>query len=168
MFQSAKISRFLIAGFALSMVVGCAEQVPPPHASAKVAPAAAASSPELAGAWYQVFFDTNKTDIDSRGQMIVKNVAYVVANTTAARVTVIGKTDRVGDSATNMALSQRRANQVRDALIAAGVPAAHIDTSWTGEGKQEVATANDAAELRNRVVDITVIKPLGTAFRQGN
>jgi outer membrane protein OmpA-like peptidoglycan-associated protein len=38
------------------------------------------------------------------------------------------------------------------------VPANSIDTSWTGETKQAVATADAAAELRNRVVDITVVK----------
>jgi outer membrane protein OmpA-like peptidoglycan-associated protein len=71
-------------------------------------------------------------------------------------VTVIGRTDRIGAPPANIALSHRRANAVRDALISAGVPAASIDTSWTGEGKQAVAT--DAAEPRNRVVDITVVK----------
>ena len=164
MFQSTKLPRILAATFALALVAGCAEQAP--RATAKAAPETA--SPELAGAWYQVYFDTNKTDIDNRGQMIVKSVAYVVANTNGSRVTVVGKTDRVGDGVSNMALSQHRANQVHDALVAAGVPASHIDTSWTGEGKPEVATPNDASEPRNRVVDITVIKPLGTAFRQGN
>jgi OOP family OmpA-OmpF porin len=53
---------------------------------------------------------------------------------------------------------QRRADAVRDALIAAGVPADRIDTSWTGEAKQAVATANDVNEPRNRVVDVTVVK----------
>jgi OOP family OmpA-OmpF porin len=168
MFQSTKVPRILAATFALALVAGCADQAPRSTAKASPSPAAAEASPELAGAWYQVFFDTNKTDIDSRGQMIVKNVAYVVANTNAARVTVVGKTDRAGDGVSNMALSQHRANQVRDALVAAGVPASRIDTSWTGEGKPEIATPNDASESRNRVVDITVIKPLGTAFRQGN
>ena len=90
--------------------------------------------------------------------MIVKNVAYVVANNATTRVTVIGKTDRVGTPSANMALAHRRANVVRDALITAGVPAARIDTSWTGEGRQKVATVDDAAEPRNRVVDVTVVK----------
>ena len=152
MFQSAKVLRILVATVPLLIAAGCAEQTsPPPQANT-------ANGPELAGAWYQVFFDTNSVDIGSRGQMIVKNVAYVVANNGATRVTVIGKTDRVGAPPANMALAQRRATAVRDALIAAGVPAARIDTSWTGEGAQEVATANDAAEPRNRIVDITVVK----------
>ena len=73
-------------------------------------------------------------------------------------MTVIGKTDRVGAPPANMALAQRRADTVRDALIATGVRAASIDTSWTGEGRQQVATADDVAAPRNRVVDVTVVK----------
>jgi OOP family OmpA-OmpF porin len=152
MSQSAKILRALVATLALSMVAGCAQQASPPPQ------AAAATGPELAGAWYRIYFDTNSSAIDARGQMIVKNVAYVVANIASTRVTVIGKTDRVGAPPANMALSHRRADAIRDALIAAGVPAGRIDTSWTGEGKQQVATANEVAESRNRVVDVTVVK----------
>jgi hypothetical protein len=85
-------------------------------------------------------------------------VAHVVANAGPTRVTVIGRTDRVGAPPANMALAERRADAVRGALITAGVPADSIDTSWTGEGRQAVATADDAAEPRNRVVDITVVK----------
>jgi peptidoglycan-associated lipoprotein len=152
MFRSAKILRAPFAVLALSIAAGCAEQASPPPQPA------GATGPELAGAWYQIFFDTNSSAVDPRGQMIVKNVAYVVANTDTTRVTVIGKTDRVGAPPANLALAQRRADAVRDALIAAGVPAARIDTSWTGEGKQDVATANDVNEPRNRVVDVTVVK----------
>lgn len=90
--------------------------------------------------------------------MIVRNVANVVANAGPTRVTVIGKTDRVGAPPANLALAQRRASVVRDALVVAGVPSAGIDIGWTGEGKQEVLTLDDAAEPRNRVVDITVVK----------
>lgn len=151
MLKSGKILRALVTTLALSLAAGCAEQASPPQA-------AAASGPELAGAWYQVYFDTNSSKIDARGQTIVKTVAYVVANAGPTRVTVIGRTDRVGAPPANMALAQQRADTVRDALITAGVPATRIDTSWTGEGKQVVATADDAAEPRNRVVDITVIK----------
>jgi len=152
MFQSAKILRVFVTAVAFSLSAGCAQQASPPPQ------AAAADGPELAGAWYQIYFDTNSVAIDARGQMIVKNVAYVVANTDSTRVTVIGKTDRVGTPAANLALSQRRADAVKNALITAGVPAARIDTSWTGEGKQEVATADEAVERRNRVVDVTVVK----------
>lgn len=155
MFISAKILPTVAAAIALSLVAGCAEQ---PKSTQAAAPSTAVDAPELAGAWYQIYFDTNKTDIDSRGRMVVNTVAHVATNNGLTRVTVIGKTDRVGSTAGNVALSQRRADEVRDALIAAGVPADRIDTSWTGEARQAVSTANEAEEQRNRVVDVTVVK----------
>jgi OOP family OmpA-OmpF porin len=113
----------------------------------------------MAGAWYQVFFDTDKTDLSPRGQLIVGKVADVVTHNDEVRVTVIGRTDRAGTAAANMALSERRAVVVRDALIAAGVPSTRIDTSWLGEGKQDAPTPDDVAQQRNRVVDIVIQEP---------
>jgi|GEM_PF-3185189 len=157
MSQSKSVGRIvmaLVSGIALSSVAACVESDHPPvrHTSSS------AVEPELSGAWYQILFDSNKTEINERGRMIVKNVAYVVANDTQTRVTVIGKTDTTGSSANNLALSQKRADQVRDALITAGVPGGRIDTSWTGERGQNVEKPNSAAEYRDRVVDITVVK----------
>ena len=154
--RSVKILRGLVILFALSTAAGCAEQTSPQRAATPQT--AAANGPELAGAWYQVYFDTNSFKLNARGQTIVKTVAYIAANAGPTRVTVIGRTDRVGAPPANITLSRQRADVVRDALIAEGVPAGQIDTSWTGEGSQAVATADDAAERRNRVVDITVVK----------
>ena len=153
MTTSSTIARALAASLALAMAAGCTQQTTPASP-----PVAAVAGPELAGAWYEVFFDTNSTEIGERGKTIVRNVAYVVANNSTTRVNVIGKTDRVGSQSANMVLSQRRADIVRSALIAAGVPSGRIDTSWTGEEKQEIATLDDAADRRNRVVNITVVK----------
>lgn len=147
MFKSAKIPRALGATLALSLVAACQNATPTPVAD-----------PELAGAWYQIHFDTNSVETGERGQMIIRNVAYVVANAPNARVTVIGRTDRVGSAPANVVLSRRRADAVRDRLIVAGVPASRIDTNWTGEYRQEVRTADDADEPKNRVVDVTVVK----------
>lgn len=95
-----------------------------------------------------------------RGRMIVNTVAHVVKNNAATRVTIVARTGRVGSAATNMALSRRRADQVRDALIAASVPATRIDTRWTGENEQQVATSNDIDKPPSRVVDITVAQEM--------
>jgi OOP family OmpA-OmpF porin len=132
------------------MLAACADQGSPP---------VAAAAPEMVGAWYQVLFDTDKADLSPRGQLIVSKVAEVVTKNDNVRVTVIGRTDRAGTATANMALSERRAELVRDALIAAGVPSARIDTSWLGEGKQDVPPPDNVAQQRNRVVDIVIQEP---------
>lgn len=156
MFHVPNIARSAVAVLTLALVAGCADQAPPYRHGPGISSSTA--EPELAGAWYQIFFDTNKVDINDRGKMIVKSVANVVANAGPTRVTVIGKTDRVGEPSDNLVLSRQRADKVRNALIAAGVPADRIDTSWTGETRQQVATADNFSEERNRVVDVTVVK----------
>ena len=152
MLQSRKYLRVILATLALGLTAGCAETMN----SQSAAPAP--QGPELAGAWYEIYFDTDSAELNQRGQTIVATVANVVANAGPTRVTVIGKTDRVGAPPANMALARERADAVREALVAAGVPAAIIDTTWTGEGSQAVATLDDAAEPLNRVVDVKVVK----------
>ncbi|MEX1306313.1 MAG: OmpA family protein [Rhodovibrionaceae bacterium] len=152
MSNSTKIIKTLVAVLALSAIVGCARMDSPSQQSR------AASDAELAGAWYQIYFDTSSATVNPRGQLVIDNAANIAMNAGPTRVTVIGRTDRVGSAPDNLALAHQRANAVRDALIAAGVPSAEIDTSWSGESNQAVSTANDADEPRNRVVDVTVVQ----------
>lgn len=156
-FTSKSSLRPLVASVALLALSACAGQGSQQRAAA---------NPEMAGAWYQIFFDTNQSDIGPRGNMIVNKVSEVVKSNNDVRVTVIGKTDRAGNQLTNAAVSQNRAERVRDALIAKGVPAARIDTSWVGENKQDVATPDNVVEQRNRVVDIVVQLPYQAAAQQ--
>jgi OOP family OmpA-OmpF porin len=151
MFRFSRPSRLLSAAAGLILLAGCANTTPPSTS--------AAAGPQLSGAWYQVFFNTDGTEINARGQMIIQTVATVVKTDDQVRVTVIGHTDSVGSMAANGILSRQRADRVREALIASSIPADRIDTSWTGETQQNVATAANVAEWRNRVVDITVQHP---------
>ena len=161
MFNAPKSLQIIVAAMAFA-IAGCADQP-----SAPAAKVAAASPPvtaaEMVGAWYQVFFDTDNSDINPRGQMIVTTVADVATKINTTRVTVIGKTDSIGSKSANAALSHRRANSVRDALIVAGIPANRIDTRWTGELKQNVSTVDGVETEMNRVVDIIVVKKGGFA-----
>ncbi|MBN9499323.1 MAG: OmpA family protein [Alphaproteobacteria bacterium] len=154
---SSFVPRALAVVLAAGAVVGCSQWT-----GQSAAPSQNAANPELAGAWYEVFFDTNSADINDRGRVIVRSVAYVATNNPDARVTVIGKADRVGTQATNMTMSQRRAEAVRGALVAAGVPAQRIVMSWTGESNPPVATPDETTERRNRVVDVTVVKQMAS------
>ncbi len=63
---------------------------------------------------------------------------------------VTGHADRAGPKEYNMGLSLRRANAVREALVARGVNAADISIAARGESEPAVATADGVAEQRNR------------------
>ena len=71
--------------------------------------------------------------------------------------TIIGRTDTVGGADYNMHLSHLRADAVRDALVyQSNVAADRVETRWTGETRQRVATAANVPAETNRVVDIAV------------
>ncbi len=56
-----------------------------------------------------------------------------------------------------MHLSHLCAGTVRDALVYnANVPADRVETRWTGETREHVATGNNVPEASNRMVDVAI------------
>ena len=116
--------------------------VPPPI----TAPAAA----------YMVFFDFDRALITPTASNTIKQAAAAYKSGGKARVGVTGHADRSGGDAYNMALSLRRANAVKDALVREGVPAANITVVGRGEAQPLVQTADGVQEPQNRRVEIVL------------
>lgn len=79
-----------------------------------------------------------------------------------ARMRVVGHTDRLGSDSYNLALSQRRAETVRNYLIGQGIPADNITATGMGES-QPVVQCTDTARAAlvaclqsNRRVDVEI------------
>lgn len=105
---------------------------------------------------YIVFFDFNKSNLSTEADRIV---AAAAGNAGQARVTtleVTGHADRSGSDRYNMRLSQRRADTVRQALVAKGIPADQIVVVAKGESQPLVATADGVREAQNRRVQIVL------------
>ncbi len=85
---------------------------------------------------------------------MISRAAENVRRGGVSRIAVTGHADRSGADAYNMALSQRRANAVRDALVRAGVPANRITTTARGESQPLVPTADGVREPQNRRAEI--------------
>lgn len=81
--------------------------------------------------------------------------AYLQAEPSAA-VRVEGHTDSQGAAAANLALSQRRADAVRDALASAGVADERIQSVGLGADQPVADNASAAGRARNRRVEIIV------------
>jgi outer membrane protein OmpA-like peptidoglycan-associated protein len=107
--------------------------------------------------WYHIEFMTNSHALDEQGQMTVADVTNVLQHDPSAIATIIGKTDTVGSADYHMHLSHMRADAVRDALVyQSHVAADRVETRWTGETRQRVASANNVPMEMNRVVDIAI------------
>jgi len=85
--------------------------------SASPAPIAVPSPQACAPTVINIKFDTNKADIKPLYHAELKKLAHFLKKFPNATVIIEGHTDSVGDKASNMKLSQNRADSVRNYII---------------------------------------------------
>ena len=121
------------------------------------APAAAPPPPPMvAPPSFMVFFDWDRSNLSAQALNTIKQAAAAYKTKGTARVTATGHTDTSGPEAYNMALSLRRANTVKDALVREGVPATAIAVIGRGEAGLLVKTGDNVREPQNRRVEIVI------------
>lgn len=86
----------------------------------------------------------------------VRALAAYLEAMPAASVRIHGHTDSQGAAEANRALSQRRADAVRDALVAAGVAGRSVEAAGQGADVPLADNATAAGRARNRRVEIEV------------
>jgi outer membrane protein OmpA-like peptidoglycan-associated protein len=136
----------LLAVVAVAFLLGACDEPAPP--------AAAPPPPPVKN--FLVFFDFDKSTLTPRAMDIVKEAAAVAKSGQNARLTCTGHTDTAGPANYNMALSLRRANTVKAALVRQGVPADTITVVGRGETALLVATKDGVREPQNRRVEIVI------------
>jgi OmpA-OmpF porin, OOP family len=112
--------------------------------------------PAVAPPSFMVFFDWDRSNLSQQALVTIKQAADAFKAKGSARITATGHTDTSGPEAYNMALSLRRANAVKDALVRDGVPAAAITVIGKGETQLLVPTGDGVREPQNRRVEIVI------------
>lgn len=94
-------------------------------------------------------------EIDLKTKDRLKKISGVLLMVPEVKMEIVGYTDNIGLPEANQKLSEKRANRVRDYLIAMGVPAERMKAS--GRGEENQITSNDTAQGRNknRRIEIT-------------
>jgi hypothetical protein len=105
---------------------------------------------------FMVFFDWDSAKLNPQATNVIGQAAAAFKTKGGARITATGHTDTSGTEAYNMALSLRRANAVKDALVQQGVPATAIAVVGRGEQGLLVQTGPNVREPQNRRVEIVL------------
>ncbi len=102
-----------------------------------------------------VYFGWDEDTLTDRARETLDGVVANYRRGGQTQVVLAGHADRSGAAGYNVGLSQRRANRVRDYLVAGGVPASSLTTQAFGETRPAVDTADGVREPDNRRVEIT-------------
>ena len=95
-----------------------------------------------------VLFESGRAELTNGAFRTVDRLVAFMRDHPERSLQVEGYTDSVGGNALNLALSQRRANTVRAALVSHGVEGSRITAK--GMGKASPVASNDTAEGRHR------------------
>jgi outer membrane protein OmpA-like peptidoglycan-associated protein len=132
-------------------------ETPPPSAGTanRSTPDVPVTAPSLPGK-LDVHFGVSSMELPADDQAKLKEFATAMAANRDAHISVSGYTDSQGASATNMRLSQARANAIKSDLVAMGVPPDRITAK--GFGEQNPVADNATAEGReaNRRVSVEI------------
>jgi outer membrane protein OmpA-like peptidoglycan-associated protein len=103
-----------------------------------------------------LLFGTDQAELQAGATATLDSMIATISKEPNRRIVVEGHTDSVGDAGHNQELSRRRAEAVRQYLIAHGVAPDRITA--VGKGEAEPIAGNDTAEGRkhNRRVDVIV------------
>lgn len=105
---------------------------------------------------FLVFFPTASHQVDTNYNADLYRIATQVIESEDT-VTLLGYTDNVGDSLSNLRLSERRAGAVKEYLLAAGVPEGLVRTASFGEDQPKADNSTAAGRSQNRRVEIMVL-----------
>lgn len=104
-----------------------------------------------------VLFDTGLFSLKPDARQTLDEAAARVKKFAGTPVVISGHTDSVGDDASNLRLSQRRAEAVRDYFVQqAGIDAKLLSVKGHGEAQPIADNGTEAGRARNRRVEVLV------------
>jgi OOP family OmpA-OmpF porin len=101
-------------------------------------------------------FDSGGTALSDSSASAVANVAQLLSRNPGLAVVIVGHSDNQGALDANIALSKRRAEAVRTALIERGIAAARLEAHGAGYLAPVATNANDAGRTLNRRVELVL------------
>ena len=125
-------------------------------AAGSVGPQAKADAAKQWSSFKDFLFDTDKSDIRANETSKVTDIAAYMKQNPSVQVGIDGFADPRGTNPHNQALSERRVNAIRDALVKAGVPGDKIKTGAFGEQRLLCNESTAACWQSDRRVEVLI------------
>ena len=98
----------------------------------------------------RVFFEYDQTDISAESQQTLQRQAQWLKRYPNVSVTIEGHCDERGTREYNLALGERRAQAVKNVLVALGIPGSRISTISYGKERPEIPHSDEQSYAQNR------------------
>ena len=107
---------------------------------------------------YGINFDTASSVIKPESEPAIDEIAKLLTNNPTLKVYIVGHTDMVGDAASNVRLSQARAQSVISDLVSKhGIAAARLLAFGNGPYAPVATNKTDDGRAKNRRVELVEI-----------
>lgn len=104
----------------------------------------------------RLLFDTGQATLQPSSQEQLNNVAAILKAYPNVHLKIGGYTDSTGDAASNLALSDARAKNVMNALVAAGIDPSRLDSKGYGDQYPVGDNATEEGRAQNRRIAMLV------------
>ncbi len=111
----------------------------------------------LKAAFDNLEFESGKAKIKERSYPSLEKLAKLLLKKPEWRIKISGHTDDVGKASSNLKLSQKRSEAVRDFLILNDVLKERIDVEWFGETKPIATNKTKEGRQKNRRVEMKIL-----------
>lgn len=103
-----------------------------------------------------VLFDVGRATLKEGAQRTIVRLADFLEENPERRILIEGHTDNTGSYQLNIGLSQRRAEEVKSALMARGISGSRIRTAGLGPDYPVASNTTSAGRQQNRRVEIII------------
>jgi outer membrane protein OmpA-like peptidoglycan-associated protein len=103
-----------------------------------------------------ILFDSGKANLKSAANQNISKLAAILKKYPENVITIKGYTDNTGSEATNAALSERRAESVKNQLVAGGVPSNTISVVGMGPANPVAENTTKEGRMQNRRVEVEI------------
>ena len=108
-----------------------------------------------------VLFETGEVQLRQEAMASLVEVVDLLQSEPEKKIRIEGHTDSTGDAATNLKISEQRANSVQEALVSLGVESGRVTIAGMGEDFPIASNETEEGRAQNRRVDVILLDDKG-------